>query len=84
MIGESMAKHPEPRWLTVLWLMLVLSIIGSYIAVGLRRGYDFVQIVGFLGANFIDIFALSLLVALVPYAVSVLLGLMAGRDRSGG
>jgi peptidoglycan biosynthesis protein MviN/MurJ (putative lipid II flippase) len=70
-----MAKHPEPRWMTVLWLVLVLCIIGSFIAVGLRRGYDFVQTIGFLGVYRIWIFALSLLAALVPYAVSLLLGL---------
>ncbi len=61
--------------MTVLWFVLVLGIIGSFIAVGLRRGYDFVQTVGFLGAYWFDLFALSLLAALVPYAVSLLLGL---------
>ena len=75
-----MAKHPEPRWMTVLWLVLVLCIIGSFIAVGLRRGYDFVQTVGFLGAYWFWIFALSLLAALVPYAVSLLLGLRRRRS----
>jgi hypothetical protein len=70
-----MAKHPEPRWMTVLWLLVVLCIIGSFIAVGLRRGYDFVQTVGFLGAYWFELFALSLLAALVPYAVSLLFGL---------
>jgi len=61
--------------MTVLWFVLVLGIIGSFIAVGLRRGYDFVQTVGFLGAYWFELFALSLLAALVPYAVSLLLGL---------
>jgi hypothetical protein len=70
-----MAKHQVPRWMNVLWLVLVLCIIGSFIAVGLRRGYDFVQTVGFLGVYRIWIFALSLLAGLVPYAVSLLLGL---------
>jgi peptidoglycan biosynthesis protein MviN/MurJ (putative lipid II flippase) len=70
-----MAKHPEPRWMTVLWFVFVLCIIGSFIAVGLHRGYDFVQTVGFLGAAWFELFALSLLAALVPYAVSLLLGL---------
>jgi hypothetical protein len=70
-----MAQRPEPRWMTVLWLVLVLCIIGSFIAVGLRRGYDLVQTVGFLGVYWSDLFALSLLAALVPYAVSLLLGL---------
>ena len=70
-----MAKHPEPRWMTVLWLVVVLCILGSFIAVSLRRGYDFVQTVGFLGAYHLEIFALSLLAAVVPYAVSVILGL---------
>jgi hypothetical protein len=70
-----MAKQPEARWMTVLWLVVVLCIIGSFIVAGLRRGYDFVQIVGFLGANFGEIFALSLLAALVPYEVSLILGL---------
>lgn len=70
-----MAKHPEPRWMTVLWLVVVLCTIGSFIAVGLRRGYDFVQTVGFLGAYWFELFALSLLAALFPYAVSLLLGL---------
>jgi len=70
-----MAKHPEPRWMTVLWLVVVLCIIGSFIAVCLRRGYDFVQMVGLLGAYWFELFALSLLAALVPYAVSLLLGL---------
>ncbi len=70
-----MAEHQDPRWMTVLWVVLVLCITGSFIAVGLRRGYDFVQTVGFLGVYRIWIFALSLLAALVPYAVSILLGL---------
>ncbi len=61
--------------MTVLWFVLVLCLIGSFIAVGLRRGYDFVQTVGFLGAHWFDLFALSLLAALVPYVVSLLLGL---------
>jgi hypothetical protein len=61
--------------MTVLWFVLVLCIIGSFIAVGLRRGYDFVQTVGFLGACWFELFALSLLAALVPYALSLLLGL---------
>ena len=65
----------EPRWTTVLWLVLVLCIVGSFVAVSLRHGYDFVQTVGFLGAYWYWIFALSLLAALVPYAVSLLLGL---------
>lgn len=70
-----MAKHPELRWMTVLWLVVVLCIIGSFTAVSLRRGYDFVQTVGFLGVYQFEILALSLLAALVPYAVSLLLGL---------
>ncbi len=70
-----MAEHPEPRWMTVLWLVLVICIVGSFVAVSLRHGYDFVQTVGFLGAYWFRIFALSLLAALVPYAVSLLLGL---------
>lgn len=61
--------------MTVLWFVLVLCIIGSFIAVGLRRGYDFVQTVGFLSVYRIWILALSLLAALVPYAVSLLLAL---------
>ena len=75
-----MAKHPESRWMSVLWLVLVLCIIGSFIAVGLRRGYDFVQTVGFLGACYFWIFALALLAALVPYAVSLLFGLRRRRS----
>jgi len=75
-----MAKHPEPRWMSVLWLVLVLCIIGSFIAVGLRRGYDFVQTVGFLAVCRLWIFALALLAAIVPYAVSLLLGLRRRRS----
>lgn len=70
-----MAKQTEPRWMTVLWLVVVLCIVGSFTVTGVRRGYDFVQIVGFLGSHFGEIFALSLLAALVPYAVSLILGL---------
>jgi uncharacterized protein HemY len=62
--------------MTLLWVVLVLCIIGSFIAVALRRGYDFVQTVGFLGASWFELFALSLLAALVPYAVGLLLGLL--------
>ena len=54
--------------MTVLWLVLVLCIVGWFVAVSLRHGYDFVQTVGFLGAYWFDLFALSLLAALVPYA----------------
>ncbi len=61
--------------MTVLWLVLVLCITGPFIAVGLRRGYDFVQTVGFLAVYRIWIFGLSLLAALVPYAVNLLFGL---------
>jgi peptidoglycan biosynthesis protein MviN/MurJ (putative lipid II flippase) len=70
-----MAEHPHPRWMTVLWFVLVLCITGSFIAVSLWHGYDFVQTVGFLAVYFYWIFALSLLAGLVPYAVSLLLGL---------
>jgi hypothetical protein len=77
-----MAKHPEPRWMTLLWLVVVLCIVGSFLVAGLRRGYDFVEVVGFLGVNFGNIFALSLLAALVPYAVSFILGLLRRRLHS--
>jgi hypothetical protein len=70
-----MTRHSEPRWTSVLWLLLFLGIIGSFIAVGLHRGYDFVQTAGFLGACWFEIFALSLLAALVPYAVTLFLKL---------
>ena len=52
--------------MTGLWLALVLCIVSSFVAVSLRHGYDFVQTVGFLGAYWFWIFALSLLAALFP------------------
>jgi len=68
-----MAKHQVPRWMNVLWLLFVVCMVGSYLVVALRRGYDLVLTVGFLAANFMDMFMLAVVAGLFLYGVSFLL-----------
>lgn len=65
-----MAKRQAPRWMTGAWAVLVLCIVGSYMGVALRRGYDFVLIIGFMAGNFVDIFTFSVLAGLLVYGLS--------------
>lgn len=68
-----MAKHRVPRWMNVLWLLFIFSATLSLVVVGVRRGYDFVQIVGFLGSNFGSLFGLAVLAGLALFGLSILL-----------
>ena len=68
--------------MNVLWFVLFFCIIGSFVVVGMRHGYDFVQIVGFLAAHGFDILFLAGLAGLVLYGLSFLLGPPRGRKSS--
>jgi hypothetical protein len=59
--------------MNVLWLLLVFSLTLSLAVVGVRRGYDFVQTLGFLMANFGSIFGLAVVARLGLYGLSKLL-----------
>jgi uncharacterized membrane protein len=59
--------------MNVLWLLLVFSLTLSLVVVGVRRGYDFVQTLGFLMANFGSIFGLAVVAGLALYGLSILL-----------
>jgi hypothetical protein len=72
-LGDLMAKHQVPRWMNLLWLVVVFCLTSSYLAVALWRGYDLTQTVGFLVAEFGSIFGLAVVAGLVLYAVSFLL-----------
>jgi len=68
-----MAKHRVPRWMNVLWLLFVFSLTASLVVVGIRRGYDFVQVLGFLMAKFGSIFTLAVVAGRALYGLSILL-----------
>jgi hypothetical protein len=59
--------------MNVLWLVFVLSLTFSFVVVAIRRGYNFVQTLGFLAASFSDIFALAVAAGLALYGLSILL-----------
>ena len=48
-----------PRWMTVLRRLFVFGLTFSFIVVAVRRGCDFVQMLGFLMANVGCIFGLA-------------------------
>ncbi len=68
-----MAQHRVPRWMNALGLLLVFSLPLSLVVVGIRRGYDFVQTIGFLIANFGSIFGLAIVSGLALCGLSILL-----------
>ena len=68
-----MARHQVPRWMSALWVVLVIGIASSYLAVALRRGYDLTLTVGFLAANFVDMFMWAVLAGLLLYVMSLFL-----------
>jgi hypothetical protein len=73
-----------PRWINVLWLLFLCGITFFVVVVALRRGYDFVQTLGFLGANFGYIFGLAVLAGLALYGLSILSeGPKAHKSHSG-
>lgn len=67
-----MADHQIPRWINALCVVLWFGIVGSFIVVGVRRGYDLAQIIGFLAVYRFEIFFLAGLVALVLNGLSIL------------
>ena len=83
-ILSSMSRHRIPRWMNVLWLVFVFGLTFSFMGVAIHRGYDFVQTVGFLVANFGSIFGLAVVVGLALYGLSILLeGWKAHKSHSG-
>ena len=70
--------------MNVLWVVFVSSLTFSFVVVALRRGYDFVQTLGFLMANFGSIFGLAVVAGLALYGLSILLeGTKAHKSRNG-
>jgi hypothetical protein len=69
----GMSKHRIPRWINVCWLVFFFGLIFAFVAVGLRRSYDLVQIVGFLTINSGIIFILGIAAGLALYGLSILL-----------
>lgn len=59
--------------MNVLWLVFLCGVTFPFIVVASRRGYDFVQTLGFLVANFGYIFALAVVAGLALYGLSILL-----------
>jgi hypothetical protein len=70
---ELMSKHRVPRWINVLWLVFALGLTSSFVGLAVWRGYDFVQTLGFLAANFGIIFSLAIVAGLALYGLSILL-----------
>ena len=68
-----MSKHRIPRWMNVVWLVFFFGLTFSFLGVAIRRGYDFVQTVGFLFGNFGLIFGLAVIAGLALYGLSILL-----------
>jgi len=68
----------------VLWLAFVFGLTFWFVGVAIHHGYDFVQTVGFLVANFGLIFGLAVAVGLALYGLSILLeGLNVHKSHSG-
>lgn len=65
--------------MNALCIVLWFCILGSFVVVGVRRGYDFVEIIGFLAVYRFEILFLAGLVGLVLYGLSYLLGPPPGR-----
>lgn len=59
--------------MNVLWLAFVFGLTLYLIVVAIRRGYDFVQTLGFLTEKFGLIFALAIVAGLALYGLSFLL-----------
>ena len=73
-----------PRWMNVLWLLFVFGATFWFVGAAFRRGYDFVQTIGFLGANFSSIFGSAAVLGLALYGLSILLeGLKVHKSHSG-
>jgi hypothetical protein len=70
---ELMSKHRVPRWINVLWLVLVFGLTCSFIGLAVWRGYDLVQTLGFLATHFGIIFSLAIVAGLGLYGLSILL-----------
>jgi hypothetical protein len=68
-----MSEHRIPRWMNVVWLVFFFGLTFSFLVVAIRRGYDFVQTVGFLFGNFSLIFGLAVIAGLALYGLSILL-----------
>jgi hypothetical protein len=68
-----MSEHQVPRWITVLWLAFVVSMVLTSIVVAVRLNCDFPRTVGFLFASSIAIFMLSVVAGLAFYGLSILL-----------
>jgi len=68
-----MSKHRIPRWINLLWLVLVFGEMSFFAVAAVRRGCDFVQTIGFLFSNFGLIFGIAVIAGLALYGVSILL-----------
>lgn len=59
--------------MNVVWLVFVFGVMLAFLGVAIRRGYDFVQTVGFLFGNSGLIFGLAVAAGLALYGLSILL-----------
>lgn len=59
--------------MNVCWMLSVFTLVSSLVLLAIRRGYDFVQTVGFLTMKFGIIFSLAILTGLALYGLSILL-----------
>lgn len=68
-----MSKHRVPQWMNMLWLVLVVGLVLSLVGVAIHRGYDFVEVLGFLVTNVGLIFFFAIILASGLYGLSILL-----------
>lgn len=59
--------------MNVCWMLFVFTLASSLVLLAIRRGYDFVQTVGFLTMKFGIIFSLAILTGPALYGLSILL-----------
>lgn len=73
--GEEIkrAEHRVPRWITVLWVTFVLSLVLGSIVMAAGMHCDPVRTLGFLAASCIPISMLSVVAYVALYGLSILL-----------
>jgi len=68
-----MNEHRVPRWINILWLAIVVSLVLTSIIIAIRLNCDVVRTLGFLVARSFVIFVASIFAGLALYVLSILL-----------
>lgn len=68
-----MEEHRVPRWINILWLVFVVSLVLTSIIIAIRLNCNVAQTLGFLVASAFVIFVVSIFAGLALYGLSILL-----------